>query len=436
MLRNSRELRAVMEALYPFDEDGEFRPLEERCTLLASNANFDLPIQTRGFSQASAAFDGSPQIIQISYTASDQTGTNPKKLPPVEGVERSSETRPAAVGAQRARIMLDWYTDDYQADLMWMSLDHFTSPTFDPEAYGDPRGEGGMYAPIARTLLEQAVEVLGLDVSNEEFKTYMNYLTSDEFGEYARDFFGAVNLSGAAWVMIDTGDTPQAVNMASTKWMVDTVRSGLDQSDVVIEAEFSATGSSGEEEAYEYWPGPHVPEGAPVMSDEAREQFLDRLTTFVTLSDADAIAYEVGSKHAAKAGEAFPIDIDKLQAAQSALKEATGRHIAYAGHGGTGFKWEDDLVGPVFKRNINTAHLYAGTMSQLEWIDEHRDDIKNRVKAAVGRKRKIAEVEAAANSAIGLLKACRCWQRGPEFREILKSVKTRRVEFRETAAKE
>ncbi len=75
-------------------------------------------------------------------------------------------------------------------------------------------------------------------------------------------------------------------------------------------------------------------------------------------------------------------------------------------------------------------------MSQLEWIDEHRDAILNRVKGAVGRKRKIEEVRAAAESAIGLLKECRCWQRGPEFREVLSRVEARRVEFRDTAAKE
>ena len=54
MLRTSRELRAVLEATYPFDESGELLPLERRCTMLASNANFDLPIQLRGFAMASA----------------------------------------------------------------------------------------------------------------------------------------------------------------------------------------------------------------------------------------------------------------------------------------------------------------------------------------------------------------------------------------------
>jgi len=436
MLRTSRELRAVMEAFYPFNDDGELLPLEERCTLLASNANFTLPTQLRGFTQASAAFDGSPQIIQISYTAADQTGSNPKKLAPIEGVERSTETRPAAVGAQRAAIMLDWYTDDYQADLMWMSLDHFTSPDFELEAYSSPQGCGGIYEPVARTLLEEAIEKMGTDVSKEEFQAYLNYLTGDVFGEYARDFFGAVSLSNAAWAMVDTGDTPQPVNLASTKWMVDTVRSGLDMEEVIIEAEFSATGSSGEEEHYAYWQGPDVPEGAPTMTDEEQERFLNRITTFVEITDADAIAYEVGSKHAAKAGEKFKIDVNKLKATQVALKKAMGRTIAYAGHGGTGFRWEDQLIGPVFKRNINTQHLYAGTMSQLKWVDQYREGIQNRVKKAIGRGRKGAEVEAAAESAIGLLKECHTWQRGPEFREVLSKVGGRRVEFRETAAKE
>ncbi|MFO8009084.1 MAG: class II fructose-bisphosphate aldolase [Candidatus Brocadiia bacterium] len=436
MLRTSRELRAVIDGFYPFDDQGALLPLEQRCTLLASNANFDLPIQLRGFAQASAAGEGSPQIIQISYTACDQTGTNPKKLPPIEGVTRSSETRPAAIGAMRARMMLEWYTDDYQADLVWMSLDHFTSPSFDLEQYSSPQGHGGMYEPVARVLLDEAVELMGDEPTDEQMQAYLNYLTSDEFGEYARDFFGAVNLSRAAWVMIDTGDTPQPVNLASTKWIIDVVRTGLDMDDVIIEAEFSATGSSGEEEEYAYWPGPDTPDGVPVLSEQDQQTFLNHITTFVETTQADAIAYEVGSKHAAKAGERFAIDVEKLKAAQVALCETMGRPIAYAGHGGTGFKWELNLIGPVFKRNINTQHLYAGTMSQLQWVDEHREGIQNRVKGAVGRKRKIAEVEAAADSAIGLLKECRSWQRGPEFREVLAGVEARQVEFRDTAAKE
>ena len=405
-------------------------------SFLASNANFALPAQLRGFAQATAAFEGSPQIIQISYTAADQTGTNPKKLPPIEGVERSSETRPAAVGAMRARQMLEWYAEDYGADLLWMSLDHYTSPKFDAEKFSVPQGQGGIYRPVARVLLEEAAEALGLEVTPQEMQTYLNYLGSEEFGEYARDFFGSVSLSGAAWAMIDTGATPQAVNLASTKWMVETVRQGLDEDEVIIEAEFSATGSSGEEEAYPYWPGPHVPEGAPVMTDEAQETFLHKITTFVKMTDADAIAYEVGSKHAAKAGETFKIDIGKLKAAQVAMRETMGRRIAYAGHGGTGFKWEDDLIGPVFKRNINTAHLYAGTMSQLKWVDEHRAGIEGRVKKAVGRGRQMAEVEAAADSAIGFLKSCRSWQLGPQVREVIGKMEAMKVEFRDSAANE
>jgi fructose/tagatose bisphosphate aldolase len=436
MLRTSRELRAVMEAIYPFAANGQFKPLKQRMTLLASNANFDLEVQMRGFAMASAAGKGSPQIIQVSYTAADQTGTNPKKLPPIEGVSRNTETRPASIGAQRSGIMLDWYCEDYEADLVWMSLDHYTSPKFKVKDYAAPKGEGGIYRPVAKGLLEDAVEQLHLKVSKEDFAAYLNYLCCDAFGEYARDFFGSVALSGAAWVMIDTGETPSAVNLASTKWMIDTVRTGLDMDEVIIEAEYSATGSSGSEAEYAYWPGEYAPAGAPTMSAEAQETFLEKITTFVKLTNADAIAYEVGSKHAAKAGEAFTIDVGKLKATQSALRNAMGRHIPYAGHGGTGFKWEDNLIGPVFKRNINTQHLYAGTMSQLLWCDKYRAEIENREKDAIGRGRKLAEVNAAAESAVELLKSCQCWQRGPEIRKVLAAVSAKEAKFQDSNAKE
>jgi fructose/tagatose bisphosphate aldolase len=419
MLRNSRELRAVLEAMYPFDADGNLLPLEKRCTLLASNANFALEVQLRGMVMASAAFKGSPQIVQISYTATDQTGSHPKKLKPIEGVRRNARTRPAAVGAQRAAQMLEWIADDYDADLIWMSLDHYTSPKFSVKAYAEPHGCGGIYEPVARALLEDAIESIGCEVSKPEFTAYVNYLTSDEFGEYARDFFGSVALGDPAWAMIDTGATPAAVNLASSKWLIDGVRTGLDNTDVIIEAEFSATGSSGEEEEYAYWPGPHAPKGAPTMPEEEAQAFLKHLC-----------------KHAAKAGEAFAIDFGRLQAAQTALRNLMGRHIAYAGHGGTGFDWVDNLIGPVFKRNINTQHLFAGTMAQLEWIDKYRDGILNREKDAIGRGRKEAEVKATAASAIELIKGCQCWQRGPEFRQILAEVAARDVVFRDSNATE
>jgi fructose/tagatose bisphosphate aldolase len=425
-----------LEAIYPFDKSGKFKPLKDRVTLLASNANFDLEVQMRGFVQASAVGKGSPQIIQVSYTAADQTGTNPKKLPPIEGVERSTATRPASVGAQRAGIMLDWYCADYMADLIWMSLDHYTSPKFKVKDYAAAKGEGGIYRPVAKSLLEDAVAKLGLKTSKEDFAAYLNYLCSDAFGEYARDFFGSVALSGAAWVMIDTGETPAAVNLASTKWMIDTVRTGLDMNDVIIEAEYSATGSSGQEEEYAYWPGEDAPAGAPTMSDEEQETFLQKITTFVKLTNADAIAYEVGSKHAAKAGEAFTIDVGKLKATQPALRKTMGRHIPYAGHGGTGFKWEDGLIGSVFKRNINTQHLYEGTMSQLRWCDKYREAIENREKDAIGRGRKLAEVNACAMSAVELLKTCQSWQRGPEFRKVLAGVAAKAADFQDSNATE
>jgi len=436
MLRTSAELRAVIEATYPFDASGRPLDVDQRYTLLASNANFELGIPMMGFCMASAAYEGSPQIIQASYTAVDQTGSNPKKLPPIEGVERVALTRPAAVGARRAAEILRWYVDDFGTDLVWLSLDHFTSPQFELGRYGEPRGQGGIYRPVAVALLEDAVESLKVDLSKDQFDAYVNYLSGDEFGEYARDFLGAVQMSEAAWAMIDTGETPRPVNLASTKWLVDCVRTALDNPDVIIEAEFSSTGSSGEEEAYAYWEKMDEVPDAPVMTDEERAQFRHSIITFVQKTSADAIAYEVGSKHAAQAGESFMLDIAKLRAIQTELKETMGRRIPYAGHGGTGFKWVDDLVGPIFKRNINTQHLYAGTMSQLEWVESKRAAILKREKKAVGRGRKVAEVQAQANSAVQLLKECRTWQQGPRFREMLKGFEARKVEYRDTAARE
>jgi hypothetical protein len=75
-------------------------------------------------------------------------------------------------------------------------------------------------------------------------------------------------------------------------------------------------------------------------------------------------------------------------------------------------------------------------MSQLQWVDENREAIEARQKKAVGRVRRIAEMNAAMDSAIELLKQCRAWQRGAESREALAGVEARGRIFRESAARE
>ncbi len=143
----------------------------------------------------------------------------------------------------------------------------------------------------------------------------------------------------------------------------------------------------------------------------------------------------MGSKHAAKAGEAFAIDVEKLKATQHALRTTMGRPIAYAGHGGTGFKWEGNLIGSVFKRNINTQHLYAGTMSQFGGSTSTARasrTARRMPSAAAARSPRSTPPPRAPWSA----EECQCWQRGPEFRKVLAAVGAKEVEFQDSNATE
>jgi len=138
----------------------------------------------------------------------------------------------------------------------------------------------------------------------------------------------------------------------------------------MIECELSATGSSGDEEAYER------------LSDEALEAFTERTVLFATFSGADGIAYEIGMKHAAKQGEKHEPDIAKLEATQRALMLETGRYIPFAQHGGTGAaKLARGLVG---KNNINTQYLVDGANFLADYVEARVGGIREGQKSACG----------------------------------------------------
>src|SRR3990170_4703831 len=94
--------------LCPFDKNGNLKNEAERKTLLASNINYPAEIQAKAFVIASAEGEGSPQIVQCSYTCSKMTGNLINSIDVLPGVTYRGHARPTGAGSLRTRQIIDW----------------------------------------------------------------------------------------------------------------------------------------------------------------------------------------------------------------------------------------------------------------------------------------------------------------------------------------
>ncbi len=373
-LRTGKELRKVYEVLCPFNKDGSLKPDKELRTILASNGNFPLELQTKAFAIASAIAPGSPQIIQVSYTASKMTGNHPKSFKIPEGVKRNSLDRPVAIGAMRGAEIVDAQVQDFGAQCVFLSLDHFTSPPLAKE-YARSKGYG-LSKAVSWAILEEAREAMKpvfgkeVDVDKATMLTYVDYLTSDLYGEYRADFLGAVKLSKPAWAMIDTGALPPILNFATTREMTFAVRNSIENRDCMIESEFSATGQSGEEHEYEK------------LTGDALENFKERIILFVDYTQSEAVAYEIGMVHAAKQAEKHDPDVQRLEVVQRGLFQRFKKHVPFAQHGGTGAA--SLTRGLVAKNNINTQYLVDMANTFADHYEKNKEGLRAGAKDACG----------------------------------------------------
>jgi len=393
-----RELKKVFQELCPFEPDGKLKPEQDRATLLASNVNIPFEIQMSAFVQASALGEGSPQIIQVSCNAARIAGRDPKKARAsfLEGVERKSSSRAVPVGAVRARKALEEFVEDFGVKLIFLSLDHFTAPPFDPDRYSTSQGSGGLDPFVARARVEEAIEAMKplygkeVDISKELLESYVNYLVSDAVGEYRKDFLLSVDLAKPAWAMIDTGELPPVLNFALSKDLVSAVRKELDNHDTIIEAEIAATGTSGQEVEQKK------------LTEKELERYKDKVVLFVKFVGAEGIAYDIGMKHAAKKGEKHEPDIEKLESVQKGLFLELGENIPFAQHGGTGAaKVVRGLVG---KDNINTQYLVDGANFFADHYEKNKDAIRGGVKSACGTDIYLKMIAVQAKRAVSKLK--------------------------------
>lgn len=419
--RTGRELRRIYDESLPFDFQGNLKSENELITLLASNSNYPNELETNAFVQAAAEDYGSPMLIQYSYTSTSMEGADITKM---KLDKRFTEIRPTGLGAWFGNLLLHKYASFYGADMLFMTLDHFTSPNFNFDKAKESlesKLDTAEYG-IAKTKMIRAYDVLKptlgkeVEINGEIMERYIGYMLSPEYQSYRKDFLAAVQYGNPAWAMIDTGGLPIILNFATSKDIADAVRNELNNYDVMIEAEISATGQSGEEQEYKYWLEDPTGEGN-VMTEEERSKEKALTFNFIDYVNADAIAYEIGMEHAAKSGVVHEPDEAKLKDIQWSLYKIRGRHIPFAQHGGTGSS--KIIKGLVGKYNINTQYLYAGAKAELDRCKELEDQINGRVKKAIGTDRFLEEIAKVRETALSYLKSTGAYGLAPKLREIL-----------------
>ncbi len=419
--RTGRELRSIYEAFNPLDSQGQLKHESELITILAANANYPLELQINAFAQASAETD-SPIIIQVSGTATQMSGGDAKKMKLT--TPRYGEIRPVAIGARETYNLMSKFASLYNADMMFMGLDHFTSPAMPKEETDTPDRAHTVKNEIALARIYHAARVLQMrNQSNLDEKTinrYVNYMISPEYQSFRKDFLSAIRFGNPTWAMMDTGNLPIILNFATSKDLTDAVRNELNNQDVILEAEISATGQSGSESGYKYWR--EDPTGKKnILTEQERREELTLTQYFRQYTGADAIAYEIGMEHAAKFGESHEPDEEKLREVQYALSQSAGRHIPFAQHGGSGSS--KVIRGLVGKMNVNTQFLYEATEAERLWAEKNSPEIQARSKKAVGTDRFLEEITRVKAATIDYFKQTGTYGMAPRLREILQTTK-------------
>lgn len=387
MLVDGATLRRIFAWQDPFRDGAP----ERRATILAANANFPLEIEVRAFCLAAADWPGSPLIVQFSHGALKIVG--------------GQGPLAAASGARLARSVLEHYVRESGARYISAALDHFKIP-----AYPGDGVEGTSRAVrLARGAVDDALEALrpvsGAEVPDGELRTYVTYLSSPSFATFKREFGAAMTALQPAWAMIDTERIPPILNFALTRDVVEFTRRGLGFADVMLEAEYGATGSAGEPQEYQ------------PLAGEALAGFAEEVASFIAYTGADGISYPVGMEHAAPRGEKHEPDEVRLQAVQTRILRVTGRYVPFAQHGATGAARL--ALGLVGKNNMSTHFLVVAANKLADRITADADRIRAGVKEACGTGLYTSAAEAVREAVVEELKEAGTFGSAPELDAFL-----------------
>lgn len=393
---------------------------------MAANANTPMELFARALVMAAAQGEGTPVIIQLSQNALAMAGGEEGALPPPSGVKRRKHPHYALEGARIVHDLLTAYTEHYGAELVAMSLDHFRVPpfslaTFSQEKFADfketavPPVKFGATSDLARQLARARLEdaaafmepVFGAEarVDAATLEAYTNYLVSPQYQRFKSEFLAIVSAIWPAWGMIDTEKLPPLLDFVVTREVVDAVRQELGNLDMMVEAEFGATGTSGQALPYQRL------EGADL------DLFAEKVALFVQYTGAEGIAYPIGMEHAAKINEKHEPDVRRLEVVQSRILERTGRYVPFAQHGGTGAAaLARGLVG---KNNINTKFLVTAANFLADHVLAHLDGIRVGDKNDAGTKIYQGIIYSVAEAAAEKMREAGSYQRGQQLKEAL-----------------
>ena len=409
-LLTGRQLKACFRTFCPFESDGTLKPEEERVTILASNLNPPVDLEGRAFVMAAAQGEQSPMIIQISYNSMNLAGGKETHFKPPEGVTRQPMPYPATDGAKLQVEVLEHLVNQYGAKYVGVSLDHFNVPKFDEAKFSSMPKKKDLRSELAEARIRDAVDFMepvfgAMKLEDKTLNAYVNYLSSPAYLEFKRDFVNVVAAVNPAWGMIDTEKLPPVLDFVVTREISDAIKKELGNEDIILEAEFGATGKSGEELGYKQLRGKEL------------EAFAEQVVCFIKYTGAEGIAYPIGMAHAAKIGEKHEPDIVRLETVQRKLFLETGDYIPFAQHGGTGAA--RIAYGLVGKDNINTRYLVVGANAFADHYEANAEAVRAGAKKACGTVIYNLMVNAVYEETIRKLKETRSYQKGPALSSII-----------------
>jgi fructose/tagatose bisphosphate aldolase len=409
-LLTGRQLKACFRTFCPFEQDGTLKAEEERVTILASNLNPPADLEGRSFAMAAAQGEQSPMIIQLSYNSMNLSGGKENQLKPPEGVSRQPLPYPASDGAELQVEVLEHLVSQYGAKYVAISLDHFNVPKFDEESLSNQPLKKGLTSELAEARISDALSYMEPVFGKEKLKektlhAYINFLTSPQYLEFKRDFINVVVAVTPAWGMIDTEKLPPVLDFVVTREISEAIKKEHGNQDIALEAEFGATGQSGEELGY------------TKLKGKALETFADQIVAFIKYTGAEGIAYPIGMAHAAKIAEKHEPDVVRLETVQRKLFLETGDYIPFAQHGGTGAaRVVHGLVG---KDNINTNYLVVGANAFADHYEANAKAFRAGDKKACGTVIYNLMVQAVYEATIVKLKETGSYQKGPKLSSII-----------------
>lgn len=394
---NGKELMDLFSKMSPFNSDLTLKTESERQTILAANANFPFEVQIGAYMSAAASESGSPVIIQFSGGALTVAGQGFRSL---QDAASSGFSRPDIfrLGAKLAVNVAEVYMEMYRPPFVALGLDHFAVPDLRKVLFAD--GDTAHAAPpcpsseeIRRFLQDAARSAMAWGVSEpsaEDMAAWETYLCSPQYREAVQGFIASIRELKPAWAMIDTEELPPVLNFAVTKEICELAKK--EDPDIVLEAEYGATGQAGDHTGYTKLKGDE-------LSTFARE-----VAGFVKYTGARGISYPIGMEHAAPSGEKHDPDILRLEVVQREILKTVGTYVPFAQHGGTGAsKVARGLVG---KNNVNTHFLVTGARSLATHVAKNGEGIAYGRKSACGPSMYVSSAKTIAESCVAKLQEC------------------------------